>query len=139
MSASSADQTFDTAPPRHVAWVLRTLTALCVATSGVVHFVLWQDGMRNVDVVGPAFLFNAVAGIVLAVLLFVWLSIWPLLGSIAFGLATFGAFVVATTSVGLFGVHSRWEGVPEWVAAATEVGAVLLAGAAIVRERATRA
>lgn len=127
------------APPQHVAWVLRTLVALCVATSGVVHLYLWWDGMRNVDIVGPAFLVNGVVGLVLAVLLFLWVSIWPLLGSIAFGLTTFGAFVVATSPSGLFGVHSRWQGAPEWLSAITEVAAVLLAFAAIWRERPGRA
>ncbi|NYI58807.1 hypothetical protein [Cellulomonas soli] len=122
-------------PHAHVAWVLRTLTALCVATSGAVHLYLWQDGMRNVDIVGPAFLVNGVGGLLLAVLLLMWTAIWPLLGSIGFGLATFGAFVVATSASGLFGVHSRWQGVPEWTSAITEVAAVLLASAAIWRER----
>ncbi|GAA3814319.1 hypothetical protein CSO01_35280 [Cellulomonas soli] len=115
--------------------MLRTLTALCVATSGAVHLYLWQDGMRNVDIVGPAFLVNGVGGLLLAVLLLMWTAIWPLLGSIGFGLATFGAFVVATSASGLFGVHSRWQGVPEWTSAITEVAAVLLASAAIWRER----
>ncbi|WP_448630830.1 hypothetical protein [Cellulomonas soli] len=126
------------APPAHVAWALRTVIALCVATSGVVHLALWRDGMRNVDVVGPAFLVNGVGGLVLAGLLFAWPTIWPLLGSVAFGLATFGAFVVATSPSGLFGVHSRWQGAPEWVSAITEVAAVLLALAAIWRERPAR-
>ena len=110
------------------------MLAVCVVASAVVPLLLWTDGMKNVDVVGQAFLLNGVAGLVLGVLLLVWRSVWPLLGAIAFGAATLGAFVVATT-VGLFGVHSRWEGTNEWISAITEALAIVLGIVAIVVER----
>lgn len=119
---------------RPIALGLRVVLAVCVVASAVVHLILWNDGMKNVDVVGQAFLLNGVAGVVLGVLLLVWRSAWPLLGAIAFGAATLGAFVVATT-VGLFGVHSRWEGTNEWVSAITEALAIVLGIVAIVVER----
>jgi uncharacterized membrane protein YphA (DoxX/SURF4 family) len=117
------------------AWALRIVVAVCVIVSGVVHFQLWRDGMRFVDVVGPAFLVNAVAGIVIGVLLFVWRHWLPLLLAVGFGAATLGAFIVATTPLGLFGVHSRWEGTEEWVSAVTEALAVVLGVTALLRER----
>lgn len=120
---------------RRTAWVLRVVVAACVVVSGVVHFQLWRDGMRFVDIVGPAFLVNAVAGVVIGVLLLVWRHWVPLFLAVGFGLATLGAFVVATTPAGLFGVHSRWEGTPEWVSAVTEALAIVLGGIALVRER----
>ncbi|GCD22070.1 hypothetical protein ACFO3K_14125 [Cellulomonas algicola] len=119
---------------RPIALGLRVVLAVCVVASAVVHLILWNDGMKNVDVVGQAFLLNGVAGLVLGVLLLVWRSVWPLLGAIAFGAATLGAFVVATT-VGLFGVHSRWEGTNEWISAITEALAIVLGIVAIVVER----
>ncbi len=116
-------------------WVLRVVVAVCVITSGIVHFRLWQDGMRFVDIVGPAFLVNAVAGVVIGVLLLVWRHWIPLFLAVGFGLATLGAFVVATTPAGLFGVHSRWQGTSEWISAITEALAIVLGSIALLRER----
>lgn len=117
------------------AWALRIIVAACVITSGIVHFRLWQDGMRFVDIVGPAFLLNAVGGVVIGVLLLVWRHWIPLFLAVGFGLATLGAFVVATSPSGLFGVHSRWEGANEWISAITEALAIVLGSIALLRER----
>jgi len=117
------------------AWPLRVVVALCVIVSGVVHFLLWRDGMRNVDIVGPAFLLNAVAGPVIGVLVLVWRHWLPLLAAVGFGLSTLGAFTVATLPSGLFEVHSRWSGVHEWTSAVTEALAIVLGIVALVRER----
>jgi hypothetical protein len=117
------------------AWGLRVGLAAVIAVSAVAHLQLWSDGMRNVAVVGPLFLLQGVAGVVLAVLLVVWRSPWPLLGAVGFGAATLLAFVVATLPAGLFGVHSRWSGGPEWVSAVTEAAAVLLGLLALRAER----
>jgi uncharacterized membrane protein YphA (DoxX/SURF4 family) len=121
-----------------VAWPQRIVVALAVLTSGLVHAWVWQDYMRRVDVVGPAFLVNAVAGVVIAVLLVVWRHPVPLLLAIGFGVATLGAFVVATSPLGLFGTHSRWEGWAEWTSAITEAIAIVVGlwGLAVERRRA---
>lgn len=115
--------------------VLRVLTAICVAVSAVVHLYLWQDGMKAVDVVGPAFLLNGVGGLVIAVLVIVWRHWLPLLGAVGFGVATLTAFIISTTPSGFFGVHERWVGLPVWLSAISEVGAIVLGVAAIVVER----
>jgi hypothetical protein len=120
---------------RRVAWAPRIVAAVCVVVSGIVHWQLWRTGMRNFDVVGPAFLVNAVAGIVIGVLLVTWRHWIPPLLAVGFGLATLGAFVVATLPAGLFGVHSRWEGAPEWISAVTEVLAIVLGAVALREER----
>lgn len=137
MSAPTAGPAGTTRPVvtrRPVALGLRLVLAVCVVTSAVVHLQLWNDGMKSVDVVGPAFLLNGVGGIVIGVLLLTWRTVWPVLGAIGFGAATLGAFVVATT-VGLFGVQSRWEGVPEWVSAITEAVAIVLGVVTLLVER----
>jgi hypothetical protein len=80
--------------------------------------------MRDADVVGPAFLLNAVGGVVIAVLLVAWRHWVPPLLALGFGLSTLTAFVIAAT-VGLFGVHEVWTGWAVWTAAAAEVVAVV--------------
>ncbi len=122
--------------PRHgrqaTSDLLRALLCACLMLSAVVHLDLWATGMRSVAVVGPAFLLNGVAGIVLGVLVLVRRDRLPLLGAVGFGVATLGAFVLATTPLGLFGVHSRWSGIPEWLAAISELGVIALGIVAIV-------
>ncbi|UZN03809.1 hypothetical protein [Cellulomonas sp. S1-8] len=112
--------------------VLRALVCACLMLSAVVHLDLWATGMRSVDIVGPAFLLNGVGGIVLGVLVLVWRHWLPLLGAIGFGVATLGAFILATTPGGLFEVHSRWSGTPEWLAAISEIGVIALGIVTIV-------
>ncbi|WP_426241595.1 hypothetical protein [Nocardioides sp. LHG3406-4] len=99
---------------------MRLLAAAGALVSAVVHLKLWFDGSRDLDVVGPAFMVNAVAGLVIAVLLLTWRHWVPLLLAVGFGASTLGAFVVSTT-VGLFGVHASWTGFYTWAAAIAEV------------------
>lgn len=120
---------------RTVATTARGLTAASVMLSAVVHLELWAQGMRSVPIIGPAFLLNAVGGLVIALAVLLWDSIWPLLASIAFGLSTLGAYVMSVT-VGLFGVREpAVMGVPQLLSAVSEVTAVLFAVVAIVVER----
>lgn len=104
----------------------RIVTAVAALVSAAVHLVLWwfQD-YRSIDVIGPAFLLNGVAGIVIAVLLVTWWHWVPAFLVTGFGLSTLGAFVVSAT-VGLFGVHERWTGGWVLTAAASEI--VCIAG-----------
>lgn len=104
---------------------IRSLTSASVMLSGVVHLVLWAEGMSALSVVGPAFLVNAVAGLALGVALQLWDHWLPLLGAAAFGAATLGAFVLSTT-VGFFGVHEQWRGPAVWLSAISEVAAIVL-------------
>jgi hypothetical protein len=113
-------------------WALRLVGAgLLLAIAGI-HVYLWQQGYRTIDVIGPAFLLQAVIGAGGALLVLVaprrLLPVAALLGAL-FALGSLGALIVSTT-VGLFGfVESTaaqlwWETV--WVeVAATVVLAVL--------------
>ena len=109
---------------------MRVLAAAAVFVSALVHLYLWQDGMKDADVVGPAFLLNAVGGTAIAVLLLVWRHWLPALLAVGFGLSTLTAFVLAAT-VGLFGVEEGWTGWAVWTAAIAEVVAVVV-GARLV-------
>jgi hypothetical protein len=75
-------------------------------------------------VIGPAFLLNVAGGIVIAVLLVRWRH--PGAGVLAacFGMATLGAFTLAST-VGLFGDHETWAGFSVFAAATAEVVAIV--------------
>lgn len=101
----------------------RLITAVAVTVSAMVHLKMWFGGVRDQSV-GPAFMVNAFAGVVIAVLLLTWRHWVPLLLAVGFGLSTFGAFVIATT-VGLYGVHDHWIGGYVWTAAAAETVAVV--------------
>ena len=76
---------------------MRILTAAGVLVSAAVHLYLWFDVFRHTEVVGPAFMVNAVGGTIIAVLLVTWRHWIPLLLAVGFGASTLGAFVIATT------------------------------------------
>jgi hypothetical protein len=109
---------------------LRVLAAAGVLVSGAVHLKLYFDWAHENDKVGPAFLLNAGAGVVIAVLLLSWRHWIPPLLAIGFGLSTLAAFVTAAT-VGLFGVSEVWTGWAVWTAAVSELVAIA-AGAMVL-------
>ena len=82
--------------------------AAAVLVSGAVHLQLWADGFRDISVIGPLFLLNAVAALVIAGAVLRWRGWPPLLVAVGFGASTLGAFVISAT-VGLFGVHEVWN------------------------------
>jgi hypothetical protein len=103
---------------------MRALAAAGVLVSGAVHFKLYFDWAHENDKVGPAFLLNAGAGLVIAVLLLTWRHWIPPLLAVGFGLSTLAAFVTAAT-VGLFGVSESWTGWAVWTAAISELVAIV--------------
>ena len=121
--------------PGTLALTVRALVAACVLLSAVVHLFLWATGMKSLSVVGPAFALNAFGGILLGVVVLAWYDSLALLGAMAFGAATLVAFVVSTTPSGFFNVHEVWSGVPQLLAAGSEIGAIVLAGVGLFLER----
>jgi len=105
--------------------VLRLLAAVALLISGWIHLDLWLDGTRDLDVIGPAFMVNAVAAVVIAVLLLTWRHCVPLFLPVGFGAATFAAFIISAT-VGLFDVNESFSGSYEWVSLVVEAAAVVL-------------
>ncbi|MFE6969893.1 hypothetical protein [Isoptericola sp. NPDC057653] len=118
-------------PPFARGWRLAAAAAALV--SAIVHVLLYVDGYDAIAVVGPLFLLNAVAGLVLAVLLVVWRHWLPLVGGIGFGGLTLLAFVLSTT-VGFYGVNETFAGTNELLAAVSEVVAVVASAVALLRE-----
>jgi hypothetical protein len=112
--------------------ITRFVAAAAVLASAAIHLTLWLQGMRDVHVIGPAFLLNIAGGVVIAVLLVRWQYWVPGALAASFGLLTLGAFTLAST-VGLFGDHEKWGGFYVFGAAGTEILALLM-GLAIVLE-----
>ena len=110
----------------------RVLAAVAVLVSAGVHLYLWDDGYKDVDTIGPAFLLNAIGGAVIAVLLIAWAHWLPALLALGFGASTLGGFILSTT-VGLFGLEESWEGWYVWTAAGSEVAAIVLGGLLLMR------
>jgi hypothetical protein len=112
---------------------MRVLAAAGVLVSGAVHFKLYFDWAHENDKVGPAFLLNAAAGLVIAILLVGWRHWIPPLLAVGFGLSTLAAFVTAAT-VGLFGVSEAWTGWAVWTAAVSELVAIAAGGTVLWQE-----
>lgn len=105
---------------------MRLLAAAVALVSGAVHLKLWFDGTRDLDVIGPAFMVNAISGLVIAVLLLAWRHWVPLFLAVGFGLSTLGAFIISAT-VGLFDVHASWSGFYTWAAFVSELVLIVAA------------
>jgi hypothetical protein len=72
--------------------LLAVAGAALLVWSGVIHLQLWSDGYRDISVIGPLFLLQGIASIVLAVALTVFRR---------FALLAAGAVTAAATAVGL--------------------------------------
>jgi hypothetical protein len=115
---------------------VRLITAAAVLVSAFVHLKEWLDGMRHVDVIGPLFVVNVVAGVAIAILLVTWHHWVPPFLAFGFGASTLGGFVIAATW-GLFGDHESWQGAYVWTAAVTEVIAIVGGLYLLLQERRT--
>jgi hypothetical protein len=112
---------------------LRLLAAAAVLVSAAVHLIMWFDGVRHQHVIGPAFMLNAIGGLVIAVLLVTWQHWVTGFLALGFGLSTLGAFTISTT-VGLFGIHAHWSGGYVWTAATAEVIAIVTGALLLSRD-----
>jgi hypothetical protein len=113
---------------------IRLIAAVAVLVSAAVHLYLWLNGVREQGTVGQLFVVNVVAGVVIAVMLVAWRSWVPPFLAAGFGASTLGAFVISST-VGLFGIHTTWEGFYVWAAAVSEVVAIVAGLAALAGAR----
>lgn len=110
----------------------RVLGAVALLASAAVHLWLWFDGVREQSV-GPLFLVNVVAGVVIAILLLRWHHWVPAFLTLGFGASTLGAFIISAT-VGLMGIHEQWKGFYVFAAAVAEVVCIVV-GAVLLQQR----
>lgn len=109
-----------------IAHALRFIGTGFILVNGGVHLYLWSHDYRHMPVIGPLFLLNAVAAVLIAAAL-LWKpeGITTPLG-LLLSAGTFSAFVLAAT-VGLFGFTAGWD-LKAVLAAVAEIGAILLLG-----------
>lgn len=105
--------------------VVRGLAAAGVLLSADVHLELWATGFGGIRIIGPLFLLNAIGGLVIAVAMLAWRHWLPALAAAGFGAATLGAFALAMTGRGLFGVHESLTGTSQRLAAVAELVALV--------------
>jgi hypothetical protein len=107
------------------AWVIRVLVALGLLGSAWVHYDLWgSGGFSDIATVGPLFLVNAVAGVVIAVAVLLWHHWLPALAAAGFGAATLGAYVLSVT-VGFYGVQEKFTTQAEVWGVVTEAACIV--------------
>ncbi|MGH3413734.1 MAG: hypothetical protein ACRDPH_11715 [Marmoricola sp.] len=116
----------------HVTDAVRGLAGAGVLLSAVVHLDLYAAGYGTITTIGPLFLLNAVAGLVLGVLVVSWASWIPAVLAAGFGAATVAAYWFSVVH-GLFGVREVTGGwavimaeVAEYVAIGCGLGAAVL-------------
>jgi hypothetical protein len=92
----------------------RWVAALLVLAVGAIHLKLYfGNGYRDIDKVGPSFLLNAVASLVLAILLVVWRHWIPVVLSLVFVDATMLSFGLSRTGSGIFDfTETGWNPTP---------------------------
>ncbi len=80
----------------------RVAAAGCLATSGVIHALLYLHGYRAIPGVGPAFLLQSSAALAVALLLLLTTTAVPRLTAAGLALGTLGGFAASRT-IGIFG------------------------------------
>jgi len=107
---------------------------ILLVCSAYIHFHLWSetDGYRAITTIGPLFLLQSIAGLVIGVGVVVVRRVWAALIGIGFALATVAGFLISVAH-GLFGFKDSWMApfaketfTVEVVAAAVLVAAVAL-------------
>ena len=91
-------------PVRVVATVAFVTGGVLLAWSGYIHFHLWDmaGGYRDIHIIGPLFLLQSIAGVVLGLLVIVVHRVWTALVGLGFALATLVGFFISV-KYGLFG------------------------------------
>jgi hypothetical protein len=109
----------------------RGLAAAGVFLAAVVHLDLWVQGFRSITTIGPLFMLDFVAGMIIGVGVLVWRHWLPALLAAGFGAATVIAFWISVIH-GLFGVKETTSGSSEILAEIAEYSAVAFGLAAAV-------
>jgi hypothetical protein len=101
----------------------RGLAAAGVFLAAVVHLDLWVQGFSSISTIGPLFMLDFVAGMIIGVGVLVWRHWLPALAAAGFGAATVVAFWISVVH-GLFGVKETPTGSSEILAEVAEYSAV---------------
>jgi hypothetical protein len=116
---------------RAVVTVMIAVGAVCTVGSGVIHLYLWgkQYGYRDIPTIGPLFLLQGIAAILIGLLIIVTRRVAALLVAAGLLVASVIALVLAI-EVGLFGFKDSWLAPYAWTTFYEELaGGVLLLAA----------
>lgn len=80
---------------------------LLVIWSSGIHFHLWDTGYRKIPTIGPLFLVQSIAGLLLGLLILAARRVWAAVLGVGFALATMGGFLISVEH-GLFGFQDSW-------------------------------
>ena len=109
--------------------------AACTVGSGVIHLYLWgkQYGYRDIPTIGPLFLIQGIAAILIGLIVIVSRQVGVLLVAVALLVASVAALVLAI-EVGLFGFKDSWLAPYAWTTFYEEIagGVLLLAAAGVL-------
>jgi len=96
----------------------------CTVASGVIHLYLWgkQYGYRDVPTIGPLFLLQGIAAVLIGLLAIVTRRVAALLVAAGLLVASVIALVLAI-GVGLFGFKDSWLAPYAWTTFYEEIGA----------------
>ncbi|HEY1635024.1 MAG TPA: hypothetical protein VGF64_09720 [Acidimicrobiales bacterium] len=118
---------------RFATTIMLLVGAALAAASGAIHLHLWAAGYRSIPTIGPLFLFQGIAGVVLAVVLAASRRLLAALATAGFLVSTIGGFLLSVY-VGLFGftdtLAAPWAGVSLVVESVGTI--VLVAGSAML-------
>ena len=82
---------------------------LLLVWSSYIHFHLWDsEGYRHIATIGPLFLVQSIAGLVLGVLVIAIRRVWAALLGMGFALSTLAGFLISVEH-GLFGFKDSWQ------------------------------
>ena len=112
--------------------VLVALLLFGLLGSAVVHLLEWDDWANTHEVIGPLFLVNVRAGIVISGGVLLWRHWLPLLAAVGFGAATLGAYLLALT-VGLFGIQQQLTTSAEVWGLVTDIACIVFGGLLLAR------
>lgn len=103
-----------------------------LASSGAIHLQLWATGYRTIPTIGPLFLLQGIAGVLLALVLLLWRRLLVVVAGAGFMVATIGGLLVSV-NFGLFGFMDTLAAPYAGLSLVLEsAGAAVLAGVGVV-------
>jgi hypothetical protein len=108
-----------------VADLVFAVGGLLLVWSAAIHYHLWDDGYRSIATIGPLFLLQSIAGLVVGLGVVVVRRLWAALAGIGFALATLAGFLISVVH-GLFGFEETWLAPFAQQAFALEVAAAVV-------------
>ena len=110
--------------------VARCVAAALVLAGGIVHLRLWLDGYRDIpdSVIGPSFMANFIASVVIAIALVLWRHWVVVVAALALVNGTLLGFALSRTDRGIFDFTERgFDPSPEAALALVfEIGAAIV-------------